>query len=439
MVKDFNAVKAESISSFNGIDVFRINTDKFKTSSIHFFFQDNLTRANVTKNALLPAVIRRGTEKYPTLRDISMKLENLYGASFDCGVTKKGERHIMHFYVDFLSKQYVPGGTDTFSEGLGLLWDVITKPALINGKFNEDYLVQEKDKLRILIEGRVNDKMQYSVDRCLEEVCRNEPFGIYDYGFKEDIEAITSDELTAHYRTMLESFPLQVWLAGNITDSEADSAVRLLKELPRRNIVTLLNGFVEKEKPEPRYVTETMNVTQGKLCLGYRTNTAADSGDYPALMVFNSILGGGVHSKLFQNVREKASLAYYAYSRLDKFKGLMVISSGIEIGNKGKALEIISRQLDDIANGIVSDQELETAVKSIETGLKSLTDSQHSMVDFYLSQTVSGTRDDFADIMKKVKTVKKDDVIRISRRVGLDTVYFLTGPDTAVQSGQIVN
>ncbi len=439
MVKDFNAVKAESISSFNGIDVFRINTDKFKTSSIHFFFQDNLTRENVTKNALLPAVMRRGTEKYPTLRDISMKLENLYGASFDCGVTKKGERHIMHFYVDFLSKQYVPGGTDTFSEGLGLLWDVITKPALINGKFNEDYLVQEKDKLRILIEGRVNDKMQYSVDRCLEEVCRNEPFGIYDYGFKEDIEAITSDELTAHYRTMLESFPLQVWLAGNITDSEADSAVRLLKELPRRNIVTLLNGFVEKEKPEPRYVTETMNVTQGKLCLGYRTNTAADSGDYPALMVFNSILGGGVHSKLFQNVREKASLAYYAYSRLDKFKGLMVISSGIEIGNKGKALEIISRQLDDIANGIVSDQELETAVKSIETGLKSLTDSQHSMVDFYLSQTVSGTRDDFADIMKKVKTVKKDDVIRISRRVGLDTVYFLTGPDTAVQSGQIVN
>lgn len=439
MVKDFNAVKAESISSFNGIDVFRINTDKFKTSSIHFFFQDNLTRANVTKNALLPAVMRRGTEKYPTLRDISMKLENLYGASFDCGVTKKGERHIMHFYVDFLSKQYVPGGTDTFSEGLGLLWDVITKPALINGKFNEDYLVQEKDKLRILIEGRVNDKMQYSVDRCLEEVCRNEPFGIYDYGFKEDIEAITSDELTAHYRTMLESFPLQVWLAGNITDSEADSAVKLLKELPRRNIVTLLNGFVEKEKPEPRYVTETMNVTQGKLCLGYRTNTAADSGDYPALMVFNSILGGGVHSKLFQNVREKASLAYYAYSRLDKFKGLMVISSGIEIGNKGKALEIISRQLDDIANGIVSDQELETAVKSIETGLKSLTDSQHSMVDFYLSQTVSGTRDDFADIMKKVKTVKKDDVIRISRRVGLDTVYFLTGPDTAVQSGQIVN
>lgn len=439
MVKDFNAVKAESISSFNGIDVFRINTDKFKTSSIHFFFQDNLTRENVTKNALLPAVMRRGTEKYPTLRDISMKLENLYGASFDCGVTKKGERHIMHFYVDFLSKQYVPGGTDTFSEGLGLLWDVITKPALINGKFNEDYLVQEKDKLRILIEGRVNDKMQYSVDRCLEEVCRNEPFGIYDYGFKEDIEAITSDELTAHYRTMLESFPLQVWLAGNITDSEADSAVRLLKELPRRNIVTLLNGFVEKEKPEPRYVTETMNVTQGKLCLGYRTNTAADSGDYPALMVFNSILGGGVHSKLFQNVREKASLAYYAYSRLDKFKGLMVISSGIEIGNKGKALEIISRQLDDIANGIVSDQELETAVKSIETGLKSLTDSQHSMVDFYLSQTVSGTSDDFADIMKKVKTVKKDDVIRISRRVGLDTVYFLTGPDTAVQSGQIVN
>jgi len=433
MENGFNAGKAVRVSSFNGIDIYGIDTDKFKTSSIHFFFQDNLTRETVTKNALLPAVMRRGSRKYATLRDISMELENLYGASFDCGVTKKGERHIIHFYTEFLSKRYVPDGTDTFAAGLDLLFSIITDPALIGGKFSEEYLEQEKEKLKILIQGRVNDKMQYSVDRCLEEVCRDEPYSIFDYGFAEDLAAISADELTAHYRIMMETYPLQIYLAGSITDKETDSVISLLKGLPRRNVIELKNGFVKKENIRERQVTETMNVTQGKLCLGYRTNTAADSEDFSALMVFNSILGGGIHSKLFQNVREKASLAYYSYSRLEKFKGLMVVSSGIEIKNKGRALEIIEKQLDDIKNGVISDQELEAAVKSIETGVKSLTDSQINIVDFFLSQTVSGTHDDFSDIIEKVKQVKKEDIVNTARRICLDTVYFLTAPDGSAQ------
>lgn len=433
MENGFNAGKAVRVSSFNGIDIYRIDTDKFKTSSIHFFFQDNLTRETVTKNALLPAVMRRGSRKYTTLRDISMELENLYGASFDCGVTKKGERHIIHFYTEFLSKRYVPDGTDTFAAGLDLLFSIITDPAFIGGRFSEEYLEQEKEKLKILIQGRVNDKMQYSVDRCLEEVCRDEPYSIFDYGFAEDLAAISADELTAHYRTVMETYPLQIYLAGSITDRETDSVISLLKGLPRKDTIKLNNGFVKKDNIRERQVTETMNVTQGKLCLGYRTNTAADSDDFPALMVFNSILGGGIHSKLFQNVREKASLAYYSYSRLEKFKGLMVISSGIEIKNKGRALEIIEKQLEDIRNGVISDQELEAAVKSIETGVKSLTDSQINIVDFFLSQTVSGTHDDFSDIIEKVKLVKKEDIVNTARRICLDTVYFLTAADGAAQ------
>lgn len=433
MDNGFNAGRAIKVSSFNGTDIYRIDTDKFKTSSIHFFFQDNLTRETVTKNALLPAVMRRGSQKYATLKDISMELENLYGASFDCGVTKKGERHIIHFYTEFLSKRYVPDDTETFDAALDLLFSIIASPAFVNGRFSEEYLAQEKEKLKILIQGRVNDKMQYSVDRCLEEVCRDEPYSIFDYGFAEDLDAITADELTAHYRTMIETYPLQVYLAGSITDRETDRVIALLKGLPGRNVLTLRNGFVKKEGMEKRQVTETMNVTQGKLCLGYRTNTAADSADFPALMVFNSILGGGIHSKLFQNVREKASLAYYSYSRLEKFKGLMVVSSGIEIKNKDKTLEITEKQLEDIKNGIISDQEIEAAVKSIETGIKSLTDSQINIVDYYLSQTVSGTNDDFNDIIEKVRQVKKEDVVNTARRICLDTIYFLTAPENAEQ------
>lgn len=426
METGFNAGKAVRVSSFDLIDIYRVYTDKFKTNSIHFFFQDNLTRENVTKNALLPAVMRRGSRTYPTLRDISMELESLYGASFDCGVTKKGERHIIHFYTEFLSRQYVPDGTDTFAAGLDLLFDIVTRPALVNGRFNEEYLAQEKENLRIRIESRVNDKMQYSVDRCLEEVCRNEPYEIYDYGFVEDLAGISADELTQHYQNMLETFPMQVYLVGSITDKETDRLSEMLSGLARKNIISLGTGFTIKKETEPRHVTETMNVTQGKLCLGYRTNTAPDSEDFPALMVCNGILGGGIHSKLFRNVREKASLAYYAYSRLEKFKGLMVVSSGIDIGNKQKALGIIEQQLDDMTKGNITDYELEATVKSIETGVKSMTDSQINIVDFYLSQTISGTNDDFSTVIEKAKKVTKDEITAAARRIVLDTIYFLT-------------
>lgn len=436
MTNTIVAEKAVRISSVNGIEVYRINSVKFKTSSIHFFFQDNLTRESVTLNSLLPAVMRRGSRDYPTLGDISKQLENLYGATFDCGVTKKGERHIIQFYAEFLSKRYIPDGNDSFKASLDLLYDIITRPALENGRFREDYLEQEKDKLRILIEGRVNDKMSYSVDRCLEETCRDEPYGIYDYGFVEDLAGISAEALTNHYKKVLETYPIQVYLAGDISEEDTKDLLDRLSGFKRGSILRLGNGFAKKQPEETRYVTEPMNVTQGKLCIGFRTNTPPDSPDYTALMLYNGVLGGGIHSKLFQNVREKASLAYYSYSRLEKFKGLMVISSGIETQNKDKALEIILRQLEAIKSGEISDHELEATVKSMETGLKSLGDSQLSLVDFYLSQAVAGTNENLSDIGENIKKVTKDQIISSAQNIKLDTVYFLTSQGVGTEGGQ---
>jgi predicted Zn-dependent peptidase len=423
------AEQAVRIASFKGIDIYRINVDKFKTSSINFFFQDNLTRENVTKNALLPAVMRRGSEAYPTSRDIAMQLEMLYGASFDCGVTKKGERHIIQFYTEFLSQEYIPDGTDSFTAAFDLLCNIITKPAFENNRFKDDYLAQEKDKLKMLIESRVNDKMQYSVERCLEEVCSSEPYGIYDYGYTQDLDAITSDDITRHYHEVLETFPLQVYLAGSISDRHVEIVKERLSNMERRVLKPLANGFSKGRNIKTKHVNETMNITQGKLCLGFRTNIEPDSRRFQALMVYNGVLGGGIHSKLFQNVREKASLAYYSFSRLEKFKGLMVVSSGIEFKNKEKALEIILKQLEEIKNGMISDQEIEATIKSMETSMKSLGDSQMHIVDFYLSQTVAGTNDSFNDVIGKIKSVAKEEIAAIAAGIELDTVYFLTAPE----------
>ncbi|HHW48611.1 MAG TPA: insulinase family protein [Clostridiaceae bacterium] len=430
--------RARKVSSFNGIDVYQIRTGKFKTNSINIFFHDDLKKENASKNAMVPAVLRRGTVSLPTFKDIALYLEELYGASFDCGVIKKGERQIIHFYIEFVSDEFIKGEDNLFEKAFNLLYDIIAKPVLENGIFKNEYVEQEKNNLKNLIESRINDKVQYAVDRCYEEMCKGEPFEIYDYGAVEDVGKIDSKSLYEHYLNFIRTYPAQVYICGNVADDVMHKAIQMLENLRVENKtlqeggkkINVLKGVspdsFNKSEVKTKNVTEKLNVNQGKLSLGFRTNTPPDSNDYYALVVYNGILGGGIHSKLFQNVREKASLAYYVFSRLEKFKGLMVVSSGIEIENKDKALDIILDQLEQIRAGNISDYEYETTLNVIETGIKSLRDNQISIVDFYLSQTVAGTNDDFKSFAEKIRKVTKEDVIRVADKIKLDTIYFLT-------------
>ncbi len=302
---------------------------------------------------------------------------------------------------------------------------VYKKPRWEKGKRLYDVVVVHKPLIE-LIEGRINDKVQYAVDKCLEEMCKDEPFGIYDYGSVEELQKINAQNLYEHYKYFLETLPVYVFIYGDLDDDKIKYIIDGLSAIKRGSIKTVGKTGIESKVGDVKNITERMNVTQGKLCMGFRTNISPDSKDYYKLMVYNSILGGGLHSKLFQNVREKAGLAYYVFSRLEKFKGLMVISSGIEIDNRDKAIEIIKKQLEDIKNGNISDYEYEASIKSMETGVKSLTDSQLQVVDFYLSQYIIGTDDGPNDIIEKVKQVTKQDVVDIADRIELDTLYFLT-------------
>lgn len=426
-----NEERAEKIASFNGIDVYKITADKFKTTSINLFFLDNLCRENVTMNALVPAILRRGCRQFKSFKDIALRLEELYGAGFDCGVSKKGERHIIQFYMEFISDIFTMEETSLFENIFDLLFEIVNEPELENGAFKEDFLTQEKENLRKLIESRMNDKMQYGVERCFEEMCKDEPYGLYEYGYVEDLQNISSIKLYEHYQGMLGNYPLKVYLTGDIDNKKIDMVIKKLSSIKRNQVKGLNCCNVEKKVDTVKNITEKMNVTQGKLTLGFRTNTVPGSEDYYTLIVFNGILGGGIHSKLFQNVREKASLAYYTYSRLDRFKGLMVISGGIDIKNRDKAQEIMLEQIEEIKKGNISDYEYESTMKTIETGIKSLMDSQMQIVDYYLSQAVSETGDSFASMAEKVKKVTRQDVINISSKIKLDTVYFLTGDGEA--------
>ncbi len=420
--------KVVKIASVNGINVYHIKTGKFKTNTINIFFHDTLSRETAALNALIPAVLRRGCRSLPTFQQIALYLEELYGASFDCGVAKKGERQIVQFYIEFISDRYTSENNNLFEKAFELLFEIVTNPVLENGVFKTEYLEQEKENLKKLIASRVNDKMQYAVEKCFEEMCKDEPFGVYEYGTIQDVERIENGMLYSRYREFVETLPVDVYFTGIIEDDKLGRVIEKLSGISRKNIKNVEKSRIDIGAKDVKHVTEKMDVNQGKLTLGFRTNTSPDNDDYYKLLIYNGILGGGgfMHSKLFQNVREKESLAYYVFSRLEKYKGLMAVSSGIEIKNKDRAIEIILKQMDEIKKGNISDYELEATLKTSETGIKSLKDSQLQMVDFYLSQSIAGIEDNFDEMIQKAKRVTRQDVVEIAGRIKLDTIYFLT-------------
>ncbi|MGE5473342.1 MAG: EF-P 5-aminopentanol modification-associated protein YfmF [Ignavibacteriales bacterium] len=419
--KGFNLKK---YNTKNGMNIFVVKADKFKTASINLFIHNQLDSKTVTSNALIPMVLKRGSRDFPSMKEISRKLENLYGSFFDCGVVKKGERQIQHFYIDGVNEKFLPGGEKLLDSCAKLLDNIITKPLLDGESFKSEYLQQEKDNLSQLIQARKNDKVQYAVERCYELMCAGERYGIHEWGKLEDLEGITSEALYKRYKDNISKSKIDIlilgdvgekWISGleGIIDIKTDNSVLVEKEETKK-IVSAIRTFVDE-----------MDVNQGKLSMGFRTNICLSDPDYYNLLVYNSILGGGVHSKLFQNVREKNSLAYYVFSRLDKFKGTMMISSGVEASNFEKAKNIILEQVNDIKEGKITSEEYETSIKALENSLRNLADEPIQLVDFCLGQSIIDSDDSMDDILNKIRSVKLDDVIKICDKINLDTIHYI--------------
>ena len=419
-----NKIEFKKYKTQNGLNIYYIKTDKFKTNSINLFIHNQLDHSTVTQNALLPMVLRRGSKDYPTMQDISKKLEDLYGSSFNFGVAKKGERQILHFYIDSINDKYLQSNDHLFDECIKVLNSVITNPFTENGNFKNEYVGQEKENLSNLIQGRINDKVQYAVERCYELMCAEERFGIYELGTVEDLQKIDGANLFGRYKDVVNNSEIDIMVLGDIDNEQLERLGENINLNPKSsNEIDEEN--IKKEVKEPKTFIEDMNVNQGKLSLGFRTNINATAPDYYALMICNSVLGGGVHSKLFQNVREKASLAYYAFARLEKFKGLMMISSGIEADNYDKTKEIILKQIGEIKKGKITEIEFQSSIKTLENAYRAMGDEAIQMTDFFLGQSILGLNDSFDTIIKKIKNVKVEDVVKVAQNIELDTIHFI--------------
>ncbi len=411
-----------------GIKLHTIHTDKFKTNLIAVFLTTKLTRENVTKNAVISALLRRGSKNMPSQEEISKQMEEMYGASFDCGLDKTGDNQVLKFYLETVNDNFLPEkGEDMIKTSLEKLLEIIFNPYIEQRSFKEEYVEQEKNNIKQRIEGKIDNKARYSIDRCIEEMYKNEPFGLYKFGYVEDLEAFNGKNLYEYYQELINSCKIDIFISGMITD-EINQVVEKnenIEKLQEREPNYIVPQALNKQLPEKEnVVTESMEVTQGKLILGLTVRAPKEESRY-AILIYNSILGGTANSKMFQNVREKAHLAYVASSSYLRYKNNIFVNCGIEIGNYEKALELIKKQIEDMKNGEFTDEDIENAKKGIIATIKTIDDEQDTGITYYFGQELSQSNISVEEYQNIIEQVSQDEIMNVAQNVGIDTIYFL--------------
>ena len=413
-----------------GIKIHLINSKAYKTDLSCVFLTTALTRENVTYNALIPFLLRRGTNSFKDQYIINQKLDNMYGASLNLGVDKYGDNVVLKFYIESINNEYAFDSENILKESINMLIDIVFNPLKKDGKLNEEFLEVEKDNLRKVIESKIDDKDSYALDSCISSMYGENGFGLYKYGYLEDIENITIDSITEYYNNLIDNAKIDIFVSGNINAEEVkkyveeNENINLLK--PRIENYKLNNEFTEsKEKVEkPKEIFEQMNVTQGKLVIGLDILEKVDNFQATAIM-FNSILGDGANSMLFQNVREKEGLADSARSSFVKQKLNIFIRCGIQIENYNKALEKIKEQLENIKNGNFTEENIENAKTYLISGIKNIKEEQDTEIVFYIGQEISKTNLEPDEYINRIKDVKKEDIVNFAKLIQINTIYFL--------------
>ena len=410
-----------------GIKLHTIKTEKFKTNLIVVMLTTKLDKENVTKNALIPAVLRRGTATLNTLEEINKKLEEMYGASLDCGLDKTGDNQILKFYIESVNDEFLPqNGENMLKRSLENILELVFNPYLENNCFKKQYVEQEKENLKQIIEGKIDNKARYALDRCIEEMYQKEPFGLYKYGYVEDLNNIDEKNLYEYYIELINKCKIDIFVSG-ILNSQIEEIIRNNKninKLKERNPEFIMPEIKSKIAEKENTIQESMDVNQGKLVMGLDLDIDNEELRYDA-MIYNSILGGSANSKLFQNVREKESLAYTASSSYYRFKNNIFINCGIEIGNYDKALDIIKQQIEDMKKGNFTDEEVENAKQGITAAIKSIDDEQDTEVMYFFGQELSTNKLNIDEYMNRISKVNKQNVVDIANKISVNTVYFL--------------
>ncbi|MDE7218713.1 MAG: insulinase family protein [Oscillospiraceae bacterium] len=403
-----------------------IPSEKFKTSFLSAQIAAPLDEKTAGRNALTVNVLSRGTVRCPDMAAIGRELDMLYGARLEPTVRKKGENQLFGFVASCIDDRFLPKGERLLEKLTDLLGEFFCSPVTKEGRLLAEYVESERENLADLIRSDINDKRAYAARRLLEEMCAGERYGVRRMGNAEDVERTSRQSLDRHYRDILPKGRLELFYCGSAPEKRVAGAfTRAFAALPRQGVLEPVPTIRLPAREQCRVVTEEMEVGQGKLCIGCRT----DCGDMAGTMLMNAMFGGASTSKLFINVREKLSLCYYAGSAYHRLKGLITVSSGIEFRNYDRAVEEICRQMEAMRRGEWEDWELEGARQSLLSSLRTMEDSAGSMEDFIMGQAAAGSSETIPELIAAIQAVTPERVRAAAECVKPDTIYFLKGKE----------
>ena len=415
-----------------GIKLHLIKNDKFKTNLISVFITRPLNREEVTKNALIPAVLRRGTENLKTQEDINKQLENMYGSNFNCGIEKTGDNHVIKFYLESLNDNFISDTESLVQNSINTLFDIVFNPLLIENKFNTEYIDGEKNNLKQIIDAKIDNKNLYSLIRCTEEMYKDKPYSLYKYGYSEDLEKIDAKNLYEYYTKVINESKIDIFISGDLDSNQIENIVRENMNIKKLNdregkFIVNIQDSENINNDKVNEVEEKMDVTQGKLVIGLNINNVSkdDKNTMFNAILYNTILGDSANSKLFQNVREKAHLAYTTRSTYIRPKNIIFVRAGIEIDNYQKALDIIKEQLEDMKNGNFTDDEINNAKNYLYSSINSIEEEQDTEITYYFGQELSQAFYSPEEYKKNIELVNKEQIINIANNISINTIYFL--------------
>lgn len=416
---DFDQARLEG-----GVELFIGRDRRFKSARVDLFLSTRLRQRHNTRLALIGRLLERGTRSLPDLQSLNRFLDELYGAGFGAEVELLGDFQILHLSLEVVDGRFLPGGEALLEKGARFLREALCEPLQEGDGFSPAYLRQEKSALAFYILNLANDKTAHALRRCLEEMCRGEPCGLPAHGDVRDFRGITAGNLLRAHRRLLASSPIAVFATGQV---DPERWVALCRELfvweraPEANALLSLTSA----PGTPRQIFEAHDVSQARLVLGYRTGIALGHPDYPALVLFNALLGGDAQSRLFRQVREEAGLCYYIASHLEPLCGLLFIEAGIEPEAYGQVRRQIDAQVEALRQGAFAPDELERVRGLLRRGLYALDDSREGLVRFYYQQRLAGCWQSRRQFQQRLEAVLPADVARVADRAALDTAFFL--------------
>jgi len=409
-----------------GVYLNYIHATKFKTGLLSAQLVTPLDARTAAPGALLPAVLRRGTERCRDMQALSRALDLLYGAGLSYTVRKKGENQCFGFAMSFIDDKFAPGGEKLLEESAALLGEVLLRPVTAEGVFLPAYVDGEKDNLIDAIRSILDDKRDYADKRLIEEMCRGERYGVARLGTEEAVSALDAAALYAFYQNALMTARVELFYCGSAELSRVEDALRRgLAGLPHGERVAPAVSERRAAPSEPRYLTERMDVTQGKLSMGFRAATE----DAHAMLLANLLFGGYSNSKLFLNVREKLSLCYYASSGYHRSKGIVTVSSGVEFSDYQRAHDEILAQLRSVRLGDFEPWEIEGARSVLVNAVRTREDSGARLEENTIGQAATGIWESEEELIDALAAVTPERIAAAAQSMTLDTVYFLTGEE----------